>query len=252
MSKPKVVITFRRPTIGAALDQPCLHCEEGFIVPDPDSGVAIRCAECGGAAETAAALRRARLPAGAYEAAVAGVGDGLAMPPKLPPTDRKAWKLTQARLTEAVICAMALEKNQHPPAMRILAGIMGGTGTGKTWMLTATIAAAVMRGVGGLYVGIGDPFEALGALGAGEINAGLRMAQGAPVLALDDVGGHREEKRSGMVRDLIAYRADRFMVTLIATRLSFMDLRAEMGESVADQVQAACVQLTHGSLRGGV
>jgi hypothetical protein len=103
----------------------------------------------------------------------------------------------------------------------------------------------------GVYVPVGDPIAALSALGSGDLGTGVRMAQRVPMLALDDIGGHRNATASGIVRDIVATRADRMMPTIFTTNRSPNELRDEFGPSVADQLSAAVAMLPNGSLRGG-
>lgn len=245
-ARPEAVVTFGRPFLSAKVLPHCTACDGGFLIDGPDA-VAHACGVCAGAVAAAKAIRGSRMPAIALPAA----GAVLAPPNAIPAVQRRGWERAQARFLGCIASAVEMDKGEPTGMPLILAGVSGGAGSGKTWLLVHALTAGMRAGLEGLYVPAGDPLAALGSLGSGDLGAGVRMAQRVPLLALDDIGGHRNATASGIVRDIVGTRADRMMPTLFSTGRTAVELREEMGPSVADQLVAAAVVLLHGSLRGG-
>ena len=245
-SKPTMVVTFGRPFLSAKVLPHCNECEGGFLIAGPDSATARPCEACRAPVEAASAVRAARIPAVSFVAAGPILGA-----PKVKAAEAREWTKARDHLLRCVNTAMVLERNEELTEVPVtLAGVAGAAGSGKTWLLVHALVCGLRMGLQGLYVAAGDPFSAMAALGGGDIGIGVRSAQRVPLLALDDIGGHRNEKASAIVRDILGVRADRLMPTLFTTPRARVDLQTEMGESIADQVQSACVSLVHGSLRG--
>lgn len=245
-TRPEAVVTFDRPFLSAKVLPHCTSCDGGFLIDGPDA-TARACGVCAGAVEAARAIRGARMPAVALLAA-----QTILAPPKgIPVVQVREWERARGRLMSAVSSAVEMETGSLTVAPITLAGVGGAAGCGKTWLIVHALSAAIRRGVEGVYIPVGDPIAALSALGSGDLGAGVRMAQRVPMLAMDDIGGHRNATASGIVRDIIGTRADRMMPTLFTINRSPNELRDEFGPSVADQLAASVAMLFNGSLRGG-
>lgn len=243
---PEAVVTFGRPFLSAKVLPHCTACDGGFLIDGPDAS-ARPCGVCAPAVEAAKAIRAARMPAVALFAAGPTVG----APSAMPMVHRREWDRARARLLACVASAVEMDRGEPTGIPTTLAGVSGAAGSGKTWLLVHALSTGIRRGLQGLYVPVGDPLAAFGMLGSGDLGAGVRMAQRVPLLALDDIGGHRNATASGIVRDIVATRADRLMPTLFTTSRGPAEIRDDFGPSVADQVSAAVVTLLNGSLRGG-
>lgn len=242
MSHP-IRFRFARPFVQAAA-APCTACDgDGYLLGEDDIARSCSCRPARIAAEY---LTRAQLPAAAFPA----VRDGLTAP-SVDPVARSSWRMAWQMFGTAVGTAAAFERGEYPDTPLITAGVIGPPGSGKTWLLAGAVREAAIERLGALFVSMADPFSLLTRLGGAKGRDHAReLLLRVPVLAADDVGGHRHETASGLVRDILLERGDASRVTLIAARGGVADLEREFGASLADRVRAGHVALAHGSLRG--
>lgn len=236
-----MITKFDRPYLSATPAY-CMACESAGFILDTDTDTARACV-CQSDHLAARLFTRARVPAGFFGACRE------LKPPAVGTMERGVWRRA-AKLKDAlVIAAVGLEGSNPPLDARVIGGIAGGPGAGKSWLLASAVWSACLSGIGGAYLSIADPFAAFKAFGDGDLDRGGRRARRVPFLALDDVGGHRNETSSSMVRDLIQARLGDARVTLVATRNTAEAIGGELGWSVADALRPSTVVLLHDSMR---
>lgn len=242
MDEHLVEVVWRRPHLSARTRR-CPDCDgDGYLLVD---GIAGACS-CRPARIAASYISQAKIPAEAYPAVSA-----IKMPlPKLGVVEKRAYDRARRALAQALTTAQAFDAGTYLDNATPFAAVAGVAGSGKTWLIAHAVKRACLLRVGAAYVSAADPFAAGKSFGEGHLERGWEILHAVPFLAIDDVGGHRNETSSGMVRDLIQARAHASMVTVASTRQSMDDLAIEFGPSIADLFRANRSSLTHGSLRG--
>jgi len=228
---------FARPYLTGSPDG-CQACSgAGYVLLDEARGAP--CPACAGDRAAVDLFSRARLLPGLLEACVE------LKPPALRPEEKAAW-LRGQRLGER------LSRATSSPSSSATGVIYGEVGAGKSWLLASTVTrTCVVERRSAAYISLVDAFRDLRTFGGGDLDRGVRLALLVEFLALDDVGGHRNEAASGLVRDVVLGRHRQALPTLLASREDPEALAGELGRSVADVIRGASISvvLMNGSLR---
>lgn len=236
-------IIFTRPTLQAA-DPECEACGGERHVLGSEG--AARCA-CWESARAARRFTASAVPASLYHPATGAVPE----PELTAALERVQREAAKRLIAGACDLAASMAAGQPPPLDMLTAGVVVGVaGSGKSWLLVRGLRRALLMGVRAVYLPGADPFAALKAIGGGSLEIGRERLADVPLLLLDDLGSHRNEASSLLVRDLLVERIAKASVTVCATRSAHAALASEFGDGVADALRANAVSLSNGSLRG--
>lgn len=126
--------------------------------------------------------------------------------------------------------------------------LSGPYGTGKTWLATAAFKELLYRQKSGLwqkyYAFIRSVQASYGASSDTTTEAVLGRYRRTPVLLLDDVGDLTVEQetrdRRNLLYEMLDYRNDHLLPTLITTNLGAEELRDQFGERTMQRILEMC------------
>ena len=135
----------------------------------------------------------------------------------------------------------------------------GGLGTGKTWLSTAVFKEILFREKHGLwkkfYKFVREIQSCYNSSGAATVDTVLGRYQRAPLLMLDDFGDMQlsveTEDRRRLLYEVLDYRNDHLLPTLLTTNLSPDEISSQFGERTFQRVleMSAIVEMSGDNMR---
>lgn len=130
--------------------------------------------------------------------------------------------------------------------------LAGSFGRGKTGLLTPVLRHLIEQGKTGLWI---EVYDFISEIQAGYENgtslSRLEAAQRADVVLLDDLGDKGRDKpetddRRRIVYQLINYRHNNGLATLITTNLSASEIGMQFGQRTVERIIESCAWVTMG------
>lgn len=116
--------------------------------------------------------------------------------------------------------------------------MMGNMGTGKTHLICGTIKQAIKGGCTARYYTASELFDDTRASFGGDGQGKVAKAKICDLLALDEIGvGRGTDTEMQVLHEVLGYRYDECLPTIIATNLDAEGLRGWIGDRIFDRLR---------------